>query len=356
MKNVVLIMLILSHTAVFAQFSVNNPNITSYIEGNKLGLQINPNLTGTRTPKQNQEFDLNIALFYQDKHLLKDDTVLGVLNGRLISEEPLSSYDILEEIRSNDQISLSNFAQELPEFQNMIEQYQILLGHSNSAIYIEGGYEIQEEPVDDDYYGDYDYTSLDRSSQKMVAQAIPALSNEISMYDITEFLEKHYNSNLLEKQDLEFLIHYEKLKDSYRKILKEYNSYLSNEAASFKSSFDPADPNETFTLLLIGDQTKHKFSRQFGLDGKKNYQSHNNIVWYLGYSLPLTKKDVVALYNLFEKNESITYFINGSKGQIEFALTERVIVVMKQLLELYARGALIQNDDSDFPILKKNQK
>ncbi|MGL4388651.1 MAG: hypothetical protein ACRCTJ_04585 [Brevinema sp.] len=375
---------------VFAQFTVNNPNITSYIDDDRLGLQVNPSITGTRSSRPNQEFDLNLALFYQEKYLIKDQEIIGRLNGRLITETPLSSYDILEEIHSNEQINLSNFAQELPEFQKMLQQYQLLLGITNNLsttndiektnessieTNVSNEYELYDPYTDyqdninpatpiiqnsktnlrpKENIEEYEYSFLNFSPQKMVAQSIEPISNIISIYDITQFLEKHYTNSTFEKKDLEFLIHYEKIKESYRTILSQYNSYLSNEATNYKSSFDPYDTNEIFTLLFIGDQTQHMFSQRFHLDDKKNYQSHNNIVWYLGYSLPLYKKDVDTLYKLFQNNDSITYYIKGKKGQIEFTLNKQVIRAMRQLLELYARGAFIQSAENNFPILRND--
>ncbi|MGL4563163.1 MAG: hypothetical protein ACRCVW_04835 [Brevinema sp.] len=357
---------------LFGQLSVKNPNISSYIDNEQLGLQVNPNLTGTRSSRKNEEFDLNMVLFYQQKYYIQDDEIIGRLNGRLISEDPLSMYDILEEVRSNEQIALSNFALDSPEFQEMINQYNKILNYKNTDI----------EMVDDwtnsnninSYYDPYapysenktnkvstlistnnQYLSLKFASQKLFAQSFATnISNTISLYDMTQFLEKHYTNSMLEQKDLEFLIHYEKLKESYQKILSNYNAYLSNEAESFKSSFDPGDTNETFTVLLVGDNTQHMFSLRFALDGKKNYQSHNNIVWYLGYSLPLLKKDVNDLYNLFKNNDCITYYVKGRKRQIEFSLNKHFIQSARQLLELYVRGIFVQSSDVEFPIMRSN--
>lgn len=363
MRYMFFIIFLLFHQELFAQFSDQHSNLELYIGDPKIGMQINSSLTATRTSKTNQEFDLNLVLFYQDKYLLKDDEVIGFLNGRLISETPLSAYDILEEVRSNNAMEFQDFAAQFPEYQKILSQYQLLLNAqiSNGLINEEVTNNYYEYNTTDEaeYQNKYiynleeNYTSmypLKKAYQTYVAQQFSSnLQEFISTPSMIEFIDKHSNSSYLNEKELEFLVNYEELKSAYNKILSNYNIYLSNE---YQSSFDPADPKESFTVVLMGDSTKQVWSKKFGLDGQKNYQSHNNTVWYLGYALPLTKKDVLILNNIFQNNTNVSYYIKGTKNTLSFSLKFYVIRAFKELLELYARGKLIIDLNAQFPILR----
>ena len=104
--------------------------------------------------------------------------------------------------------------------------------------------------------------------------------------------------------------------------------------------------------MLIGDQLNSIWVKEFGLDGKKRYQSYDKNVWYLGYQIEITKKDVRALYNVFKNNTNVKYIIKGSTRTVEFELSPYFKNTASDLLDLYVKGKFAVDTSSEYPIMR----
>ncbi len=358
-----LIIFILTAGVLFAQSSALIP----YISDGAVGLQINPAIGGVRSGSQ--ETEINAALFYHPKYNIKDDEVLGMIEGRLISETPLSSFDMIGELTRQNALSISNYAENQKAFQEALELFRAYQrGDTNNEYYY---YYYEEEipaeiiiedapapapaessePAEYYYYYYEEYTSaldgLSRIGQKIAAQNI---QHQIRT-NYTNIVTTNYTG--ISPEELQQLIYIEKLKEQYNNLIKQYNEMIiTQEKEAELYTFDPADPSERFTIVMMSSDYSKMWTKSFSLNGKSNYQSYNSSVWYLGYQLPLTKKDIRELYNVFENSDEVQYLVQGSGGTASFKLNRYFISAMKELLDLYAQGKLIQEQTTTYPLLR----
>lgn len=389
MRYLLLSTILLLNGVSFSQNLANNVNFEYYMGDTYVGMRINPVLTSLKGKIPNQEIDINFTLYYQNKYTLSNNQVLGFVEGRLISETPLSSYDPLEKIRKDNSLAVSNYASQVKEYQQVLSNFQQFQKMFDSEIYEEEIYEeiyeeeiekeesvssdvnneVQEEGLIEQDYEDESYendtsneeelvTSLQYINQDVLAQSIDysTLIDE-NMLSLPAFPSITYtNANpskkTLSAKELEFLVRYEKLRASYNEAIRLYNQAILEDESTYKDYFDPADPAEEFTIMFVGDQQNLIWSKKFGLDGIKNYQSHNNVVWYLGYQLALTKKDLRILYNIFNNSANVRYFVKGANGTLNFNLSSYFIVAMKELVDLYVRGKFVIDDNTKYPIMR----
>ncbi len=336
-----LLMFFLVNTAnVFAQ----TENVIPFIEGDKIGMQINSLYTGVRSSVANQETELNLVLYYHDRYDLRDDDILGMVEGRLITENPLSSFDLINQFGKDQNSIMSNYGNQYRIYQESLEQFRLFQELTNDSEYDEDDY---NDGYDDDYY--YDATSLSFIRQNFVAQSMQDNSNTTT--NVT---------TLISDKELEHLIRIEKLKEEYQQLMFLYNTMVSNQQQEQQqdfvdstNTFDPGDPSERFTIVISGlDDPSTIWSKSFGLDGVNNYQSYNKEVWFLGYKLPITKQDIRLLYNVFTKNKKIQYVVSGDKGRINFNLSVYFIKAVEELMDLYVNGKFKREDSIDFPMLR----
>ncbi|MGL4366968.1 MAG: hypothetical protein ACRCTQ_01600 [Brevinemataceae bacterium] len=392
-----LLLFLLCVNSVFANGVIESPYIEPYVSEHKAGLQINSVLTGLKGEKPNQEINLNVHLFYQDKYLLNDNDILGEIEGRLISEEPLSLFDPIEYHRTNDVSGFSNYGMQFPEYQqavsnfvlfqeafdqtlnslkskinqaeatnitNMVETLDTNSSLSNqinsNSTQSDSDSEQSEYNDSENEYEDYQYatTKLQFESQSVLLENAEELSEEsseenlsgldkfpcISLSDLEE-----YRVNLSD-EELKFLVRYEILKKSYNDAVEKYNNFLLSNIK--KTILNPADPYERFSIMLYGRKSGKVWFKPFQLDGCKNYQAYDNVIWYLGYTLALNKKDVREIFDVFQNDTEIDYIVTGKSGALKFRLSVEFAKAVKELFELYARGRLIINQHSEFPILR----
>ncbi|MGL4676344.1 MAG: hypothetical protein ACRCWI_01590 [Brevinema sp.] len=319
-------------------------NITPYIQGKDVGLQINPMITGVRSSVSNQETELNITFFYHDNYDLRENETLGVIEGRLISEIPLSSFDFLKKIREDNSLVISNYAEQNRIYQEALSNFQTFQEQNNSEEYYYY-YDEEETPeeLENNEIPDVDNLLGGLSQKHLNLKAENILSNR-SLDSVSETISD---------KELEYLIRLEILKKQYDQVVKQYNEMISN--TNYNDEFDPGDPAESFTIVILGEDLTSLWTKEFGLDGVSNYQSYNDRVWYLGYRIPITKKDIRLLYNIFTKNEKIQYIVKGSGGTASFNLSSHFIQAVHELVTLYARGKLKRDQETVFPILRNNE-
>ncbi len=220
---------------------------------------------------------------------------------------------------------------------------------------------IETAPGEYYYYYYYDDEPEDTNSTtaylKRLRQSFAAQSMRSNMHHSRTITNTASitttNSGGMDAEELKQLIYTEMLKESYNELLQQYNQmqerqFLADEAYTF----DPADPNERFTVVVIGDDLTKMWTRTFSLNGTTRYQSYNSSVWYLGYQIPIYKKDVRDLYNIFESSKNVKYMVHGSGGTATFQLSDYYIKGMRELLYLYASGKLLQQQSTTFPMLR----
>ncbi|MGL5955161.1 MAG: hypothetical protein ACRC0X_00935 [Brevinema sp.] len=346
---------------IFLLISYNHAqssNIVPYIQGKDVGLQTSPMVTGVRSSVTNQETELNIILFYHDKYDLREDEVLGIVEGRLISETPLSSFDLLKKIREDRSQVLSNYGEQYRIYQEALSNFQTfqkqpILEETPSDSLDSQEYYYYYDDDEEYYYYYYDdeilgylegnnLESLNFAKKNIILKAENLLSNE----------QVNPSSGMISDKELEYLIRLEILKKQYDEVVQQYNTLIIQE--EYQDNFDPGDPTESFTIVILGEDPASMWTKEFGLDGVTNYQSYNNSVWYLGYRIPITKKDVRLLYNIFTNNEKIQYIVKGSGGSAYFNLSPYFIQAVNELVTLYARGKLKREQETDFPMLRNN--
>ena len=397
MRRILLISTFFS-SIMFSQVALENVNFQAFFGEKYAGFQINPVLTGLKGKVPNQEIDLNLTMFYHNKYTLKDDQVLGMIEGRLITEFPLSSFDMYKKIREDDSLILSNYAKNQEVYQKALLQYQLFQEemadkYSNYEYEITESYEKTEDEEYADYgdyeeytdyegYGDYEdyeatedyeeyedlssynfelnsHTNLSFITPRFLAQSLHY--QDSSSTDLPEFPSiKYTNTNPaikhLSPKEIEFLIRFEKIKQKYNEAVKVYNDALKKDAEAYKDDFDPADPAERFTIILMGEQPNSVWIKEFGLDGKKRYQSYNENVWYLGYQIELTKKDIRALHNVFKNNKNVKYIIKGSTRTVDFDLAPYFKNAVNELLDLYVRGKFAVDTSTEYPMMSNYDK
>lgn len=344
-------------TQLFTQSSM----VVPYISSENIGMQINPIVGGVKSAIPNQETELNIALFYADSSLLQDDQIVGVLEGRLISEMPLSSFDLLKQLAEDNSIALSNYGEKFKNYKDALQKFKTFQQQylSNYA-------------YDDQYYYYYEETNNQNNVNNTNTQSITNIQESISNTNIQSKLmqldkiEQMFVAQSIEQSsvmtnstpsisetELQQLIYIERLKQQYQSVVSQYNALVEAETSlENKYIFDPADPTEEFSVAFFGGNVSGAWSKTFRLDGVKKYQSYNSKVWYLGYQIPITKKDLKFLYALFTKNTNIRYLVNGKGGSAEFILSSYFVDGAKELFQLYGQGKLIRDTETKLPLLR----
>lgn len=342
----------------------------------KIGTQVSSTLTGVRGVRPNDVFDLNILLYQRTNYYIPDDEVIGVIKGRLTTEFALSSFDRIAELQKNPEISISNYGSEFMKYYEEVSNYTLFQQIFDETLkktleeYAQGQNQSTDDEntentdsttdnIEEDYeeYLEYDpenynYTSLNYMEPKVFAEQIEVLKVE-SIPEFPSIAEVFANSKApLTAEELQILANYEELYRAYSNTIIIYNKILEAQEAAYNPQFDPADPKETFTIVLSGEKTRHFWTGEIKLDGEKNYQSFDELVWYLGYELPLTKKDLRALVDLFEKNDKIEYYIKGSGGELRFQLSDGLTRGFKILLDAYAKGDFISPPDVISPLFR----
>ena len=393
---------------LFSQVALNNINFQAFFGEKHAGFQINPVLTGLKGKIPNQEIDLNLTMFYHNKYTLHDDQVLGMIEGRLISEFPLSSFDMYKKIREDNSLVLSNYAENHEVYQKALKQYKQFQEKYNNEEYetsedYEEYAEYEEDYAEDEYteyaeyaeYGDYteyetsedyeEYTEYEEDyadyaeyedtvsyefelnnnknlsfiKPRLLAQSLhyedPPSTNLPRFPSIT-YTNTNPKVKIISPKELEFLIRFETIKEKYNEAVKIYNDSLKNNAEIYKDDFDPADPAERFTIIFIGDHPNSVWMKEFGLDGKKRYQSYNENVWYLGYQIELTKKDIRALHNVFKNNKNVKYVVKGSTRTVDFDLAPYFKNAVNELLDLYVRGKFAVDTSTEYPMMSNYDK
>ena len=357
---------------LFSQVALNNINFQAFFGEKHAGFQINPVLTGLKGKIPNQEIDLNLTMFYHNKYTLHDDQVLGMIEGRLISEFPLSSFDMYKKIREDNSLVLSNYAENHEVYQKALKQYkQFQEKYNNEEYETSEDYEEYAE-YEEDYadYAEYEDTvsyefelnnnkNLSFIKPRLLAQSLhyedPPSTNLPRFPSIT-YTNTNPKVKIISPKELEFLIRFETIKEKYNEAVKIYNDSLKNNAEIYKDDFDPADPAERFTIIFIGDHPNSVWMKEFGLDGKKRYQSYNENVWYLGYQIELTKKDIRALYNVFKNNKNVKYVVKGSTRTVDFDLSPYFKSAVNELLDLYVRGKFAVDTNTEYPMMSNYDK
>ena len=404
MRRILLISTFFS-SMLFSEVALNNINFQPFFGEKHAGFQINSVLTGLKGKIPNQEIDLNITMFYHNKYSLRDDQVLGMIEGRLITEFPLSSFDMYKRIREDNSLILSNYAENNKVYQKALSQYQLFQEemadkYSNYEYEITEAYETtKEEEEEEEYteYGEYaeyaeyenyedyevaeEYTEYEDYAEyedvvsydpklnnknnlsfmklKMVAQSLhykDSTSTDLPKFPSIKYTNSDPKVKTISPTELEFLIRFEKIKQKYNAAVKIYNDALKKDAEAYKDDFDPADPAERFTIALMGEQPNSVWIKDFGLDGKKRYQSYNENVWYLGYQIELTKKDIRALHNVFKNNKNVRYIVKGSTRTVEFDLSPYFKSAANDLLDLYVRGKFAVDTSTEYPMMSNYDK
>ena len=391
MRRILLISTFFS-SMLFSQVALNNINFQAFFGEKHVGFQINPVLTGLKGKVPNQEIDLNLTMFYHNKYDLKDDQVLGMIEGRLITEFPLSSFDMYKKIREDDSLILSNYAKNQEVYQKALLQYQLFQQemadkYSNYEYEITESYETTEEDDDDEYvdyeatedyenyeaavdYEEYEdlssynfelnnHTNLSFIKPRLLAQSLhyqDSSSTNLPKFPSIKYTNTDPDTKHLSPKEIEFLIRFEKIKQKYNEAVKVYNDALKKDAEAYKDDFDPADPAERFTIILMGEQPNSVWIKEFGLDGKKRYQSYNENVWYLGYQIELTKKDIRALHNVFKNNKNVKYVVRGSTRTVDFDLSPYFKSAVNELLDLYVRGKFAVDTSTEYPMMSDYDK
>ena len=386
---------------LFSEVALNNINFQPFFGEKHAGFQINSVLTGLKGKIPNQEIDLNLTMFYHNKYSLRDDQVLGMIEGRLITEFPLSSFDMYKRIREDNSLILSNYARNNEVYQEALTQYKLFQEkygdeeYETTEEYTEYEEEYAEE-YEDEYaeYGEYaeyaeyenyedyevaedyeDYAeyedvvsydpklnnknNLSFMKLKMVAQSLhykDSTSTDLPKFPSIKYTNSDPKVKTISPTELEFLIRFEKIKQKYNAAVKIYNDALKKDVEAYKDDFDPADPAERFTIALMGEQPNSIWIKDFGLDGKKRYQSYNENVWYLGYQIELTKKDIRALHNVFKNNKNVRYIVKGSTRTVEFDLSPYFKSAANDLLDLYVRGKFAVDTSTEYPMMSNYDK
>lgn len=191
-------------------------------------------------------------------------------------------------------------------------------------------------------------------ADQMIKTNIAANSAAVNFipYPSLEDVVKDSTKSFTEKE-LEFLIRYEQLTRSYSNAVIEYYQVLEARDLLEKSYyFNPGNTNETFSLLVTAENPRYFWLKTFRLNGKQNYQSYNRTTWYLGYEIPLTKRDLKALSLVFTEAKSASYFVKGRGGEVSFTFSSAQIEALKQLFEDYIDGKMIQPEmQNDVPAL-----
>lgn len=338
----------------------------------KIGTQVNSTLTGVRGMRPNDVFDLNILLYQRTNYYIPDDEVIGVIKGRLTTEFALSSFDRIAELQKKPEISISNYGSEFMKYYEEVSNYRLFQQIFDETLkktleeYAQGQNQSTNNEntenlnkIEEDYeeyveYNpeNYNYTSLNYRDPKIVAEQIEVVRIE-HIPEIPSISEVFANSKApLTAEELQILANYEELYRAYSNTIIIYNKILEAQEAVYNPQFDPADPKETFTIVLSGEKTRHFWAGEIKLDGEKNYQSFDEFVWYLGYELPLTKKDLRALADLFEQNNKIEYYIKGSGGELRFQLSDGLTRGFKILLDSYAKGDFISPPGMISPLFR----
>ncbi|SFB70656.1 hypothetical protein SAMN02745150_00369 [Brevinema andersonii] len=339
----------------------------------KIGTQVSSTLTGVKGTRPNDVFDLNILLYQRTNYYIPDDEVIGVIKGRLTTEFALSSFDRIAELQKNPEINISNYGSEFIKYYEEVSNYTLFQQIFDETLKktLEEYTQDQNQNTSDENTNsitdnieenyqeyieynpeNYNYTSLHYMEPKIVAEQIEVMKVE-SIPEFPSIAEVFANSKAsLTAEELQILANYEELYRAYSNTIVIYNKILEAQEAAYNPQFDPADPKETFTIMLSGEKTRHFWSSEIKLDGEKNYQSFDEIVWYLGYELPLTKKDLRALVDLFENNDRIEYYIKGSGGELRFQLSDGLTRGFKILLDAYARGKFISTPDPISPLFR----
>jgi len=402
MRRILLISTFFS-SMLFSQVALNNINFQVFIGEKYAGFQINPVLTGLKGKIPNQEIDLNLTMFYHNKYSLHDDQVLGMLEGRLITEFPLSSFDMYKKNKEDTSLVLSNYIENSEVYQKALLQYQLFqkkiaeeyetiendniegyetvtdeIINNNEENYEEyetiendnmEGYEIIEdettknmdivEDVNSYNFNSNNNINLSFMKPRMLAQSL--YYKEPLVTDLPKFPSLQYTNTdpmvkTMSPTELEFLIRFEKIKEKYNEAVKTYNDALKSNTEIYKDDFDPSDPAERFTIILMGDHPNSIWIKNFGLYGKKRYQSYNQNVWYLGYQIELTKKDIRALYNVFKNNKNVKYIVKGSTRTVEFDLSPYFKSAVNELLDLYVRGKFAVDTSTEYPMMSNYDK
>ncbi len=412
----IFLLMFFSVNSVFAQVS---DNIKPYISSDYIGLQANPVLTGVKSSVKNQETEFNITLFYHDKYDLHDDEVLGMIEGRLISEKAISSFDLIAQLQKDEALSLLNIENQRKAYEEYLEKFQEFqwLQHSNTndtndikaTNHIIHGIAVDSKgkanivhllSTEIDTNSDIIHVvSIDRRGNTNISHAIvdekgkthtiPVVDTDMDVIHtieidddgITNVIHTTINTDeattdeysdetalsyikqkfvarsitniqsLISDEELKQLIRMEMLKDEYNKLLELYNAMASQQ---MENTFDPADPSERFTVTIMGeDNISTVWSKSFSLDGVDNYQSYDKSVWFLGYKLLITKRDVRMLYNIFTQNKRVKYMVTGVNGTIEFSLSPYFIDAIKELMTLYAHGKFKTERSMSFPLLRE---
>lgn len=323
---------------LFARDIEQIPNLEACFFDGKSALRVNPMLTGVKGKDLNQESNISVLLFYRDGLPVKEEEILGYVEGRLISERPLTSYRVLDKIRKDKTVTVEDYAKHFEKYHKALEEFRIF----------QKKFDLKKKQQH--------RMALTRSDLKFYASDISgkyAESNDFFNKD-GEFLlepfpilENFVDQKSLQEKELEFLIQYETLKKIYNDAVDQYYKVMKEEKARYKDNFDPGDSTERFAVAFFGEQDYKIWSTEFCLDGEINYQSHDNVVWYLQYQVPIRKKDLFILDKLFSDNERVVYTVNGSNGFAKFDLSIFFLGAVKELLSLYLKGMLDMNFSTD---------
>ncbi|MGL5255294.1 MAG: hypothetical protein ACRC9L_09930 [Brevinema sp.] len=344
------------------------------------GLQLAEFEAAGKGSRLNELYYFNPILFYRSKYLIKDDEILGYIRGRVSKEEPLSSVTLrqLNEIRSPT-LQVSNLIQIYPQYQDIANNYELFLRIFEESLQIAleeqqsgqgnaNGYAPEYDPAydseyDEAYYpaegdaaaGEYvpgttpidpqqDYQSVDNLNNLTFLALNMRAQDMMSNLDIPSLEQALQDtSKSFEEKELEFIVRYEQLNRAYSNTVAEYYKVLEARNLIEKSFyFNPADDTETFRVFLHGlDDPSAFWSKSFTLDGKANYQSYDDTVWFLGYEVPLTKADVRALVAVVMRNKKVGLKVAGRGGEISFDLSDRQFGAIKQLFSDFALGKMV---------------
>lgn len=338
----------------------------------QLGVQINQFLASGKGERANEEYYFNALLYYRSRYIIAEDEVLGTLTGRITKEEPLSSLSFiqLESIR-NPQASYSNLLQTYPQYSNALNNYDLFVrifeeslkkaasGQSPQAAtntYTdESPYPLYEdfdeyvpapaEEPEDTLIDENALSLLYQKPRAVFQQAAPGMSIPVPAMPIPPLEEVLKDSTKsLSAAELEFLIRYEELSRAYSNTVIEYQKVLAaRRLLDAKPLFDPADPGEKFRLLISsGEDNGLVWIKDFSLDGENNYQSYDKSMWFLRYEIPLTKKDVRLLSNIYLKSKTVAFQLMGRGGMVQIPLSSDQSAAFKKLFEDYVFGKMIQ--------------
>lgn len=344
----------------------------------QLGVQVNQFLASGKGERANEEYYFNTLLYYRSRYIITEDEVLGTLTGRITKEEPLSSLSFiqLESIR-NPQASYSNLLQSYPQYSNALNNYDLFVrifeeslkkAASGQNPQTTNGSYLDESayPLYDDFE-EYQPAPAEEQAAPTEYQPAPTAENALSLLyqkpravfqqaaagmtipvpsmpipPLEEVLKDSTKS--LSAAELEFLIRYEELSRAYSNTVVEYQKVLSaRRLLDAKPLFDPADPKEKFRILISsGDDNGLVWIKDFSLDGENNYQSYDKSMWFLRYEIPLTKKDVRLLSNIYLKSKTVAFQVMGQGGMVQIPLLPGQSAAFKKLFEDYVFGKMIQ--------------